>query len=184
LPVPEKLARVALAEAWQPDPREFIRQQKIENVGCIALVGLLLADHRCANLSRVTDPDFMAIFRQDPLKPLGISGSFHPDPCRTWKGGIECLGLARFVFQPALSQLAGRWIQHGYLLKQSVKIATDDEHCSAPFSRALADDRTPSVPARLKPTPSSNQKTMDTTSGAMARGASAGLTVCTMPLDH
>jgi hypothetical protein len=43
------------------------------------------------------------------------------------------------MFQPALDNLAGCGIQHGYLLEASMEITTYNKHHSAPFLRALVD---------------------------------------------
>jgi hypothetical protein len=57
------------------------------------------------------------MFSQYSLEPWGIAGSFHPDSGGTRKRGIKHLGFSVLMFQPALDNLAGCGIQHGYLLE-------------------------------------------------------------------
>jgi hypothetical protein len=60
------------------------------------------------------------------------------------------------VLQPTLDDLAGPAIHHCNLLKARVKITPDNEHRSAPFLRALADQLQPSLLGCEQPTTSSN----------------------------
>src|SRR5437879_6533225 len=45
------------------------------------------------------------------------------------------------MFQPAFDDLAGGGIEHCNLLETSMEITTYNNHCSAPFSRAVVDKR-------------------------------------------
>jgi len=57
------------------------------------------------------------VFSQHPLEPWSIAGGFHADAGRTRKRGIKHFGFSVLMFQPALDNLAGCGIQHGYLLE-------------------------------------------------------------------
>jgi hypothetical protein len=86
-------------------------------VQSIARVRLLLSHHGGTDLRRISDPEFVMVFSQRSLEPLRIAGSFHADSGRTRKRGIKLLGFSVLMFQPTLDNLAGRGIQHGYLLE-------------------------------------------------------------------
>ena len=116
-----------------------VREQQVENMQGIARVRLLLPHHGCTDLSRISDPEFVIMFSQHSLEPLGIEGSFYPDSGRTRKCGIKPLSFSVLVFQPALDDFAGCGIQHRNLLEARMEIASYNEHRSAPFLRALVD---------------------------------------------
>src|SRR6516164_10639350 len=82
------------------------------------------------------------VFLQHPLKPWSIGGGFHADSGRTRKRGIKLLGFSVPMFQPALDNLAGCGIQHGYLLEARMEITTYNEHTrllsSEPWSITFA----------------------------------------------
>ena len=83
----------------------------------IARVRLLLPHHGGTDLRRISDPKFVIVFPQRSLEPLRIAGRFHADSGRTWERGIKLLGFSVLMFQPTIDNLAGRGIQHGYLLE-------------------------------------------------------------------
>jgi hypothetical protein len=130
----------------------------IENEPSIALIGLLFAYFAGANLSRVSDPQFVAELREQTLEPMNRAGRFDTYAYRfrrTLQAPVERLRLAAFVVQSALhQQFCGFFSGHGNLLIACVKITSYNQHRSAPFFRALVVSAT--KPTRRKePTPSS-----------------------------
>lgn len=59
----------------------------------------------------------MMVFSQRSLEPRRIAGSFPADSGRTRKRSVKLLGFSVLMFQPTIDNLAGRGIQHGYLLE-------------------------------------------------------------------
>ncbi len=62
------------------------------------------------------------------------------------------------MIQPPLHDFSCGVIQHGNLLIARVKITSYNQHCSAPFLRALVSSALPSLLGRKEPTPLSNQQ--------------------------
>jgi hypothetical protein len=61
-------------------------KQQMENVPCIAPVGLLRPHAEPANPRRISGPELMAQFSQQPLESLRIAHLFHPYAHRPGKG--------------------------------------------------------------------------------------------------
>jgi hypothetical protein len=125
-------------------------------VKCVTRIGLLDTDHPGANLSGITDPEFVPLLGQHLLEPLRMSSGFHPYPSWSRKTCIKRPGFTIRVLQPTLDDLAGSVIHDCNLLKACVKITPDNEHRSAPFLRALVDQQLPNPLGCEEPTTSSN----------------------------
>src|SRR6266852_2966052 len=98
---------------------------------------LLLANHLCPNLGRISHPQLVPQLRQHGLEPMRVTGGFDPHSHLTCKSGIKSSRLSTLVFQTPLHQLSCVRVQHGNLLVACVQIATYNHHRSAPFLRAL-----------------------------------------------
>jgi len=73
-------------------------------------------------------------FREQTLEPVKESGGLDSHAYRSVKIAVERLGLAALVIQaPLEKQLSGGFFRHGNLLIACMKIATYNQHCSAPF---------------------------------------------------
>ena len=57
-------------------------------------------------------------------KPVGSTGGFHPDACRWSKCHLKLVGIASPMVESTIQYLAGHRINHCYLLKSCVKIAS------------------------------------------------------------
>src|SRR5271163_1341053 len=68
--VPKQLPEVAFGWCGNPDFREALRQQQIENEPGVALIGLLFAYLTGTNLCGVSDPQFVSEFRKQTLEPV------------------------------------------------------------------------------------------------------------------
>src|SRR6266849_6539392 len=84
----------------------------------------------------VPDPQLVTELREQTLEPVNGPGGFDPYAYRflqTLQTPVERLGLAALVVQAALDkQLAGLFSGHGNLLIACMKIATYNDHRSAP----------------------------------------------------
>jgi len=52
----QELSHIPLRWGGNPDPREPVRQQQVEDMQRIPRIRLLLAYHRCPNLRRIAHP--------------------------------------------------------------------------------------------------------------------------------
>jgi hypothetical protein len=74
------------------------------------------------------------------------SGGFDAHAHGSLQTAVEGVGLTTLVVQPPLEkQFSGLVIGHGDLLVASVKITAYNQHCSAPFFRALVVEQQPSL---------------------------------------
>src|SRR5260370_4214582 len=112
----------------------------------IALVGVLLAHFTGADLGGVPDPELVTQFREQTLEPVNGSGGFDAYAHGYREIAVERVGFAALVIQtPLEKQLPGGVLGHGNLLIACVKIATYNDHRSAPFFRALVVEQLPSL---------------------------------------
>src|SRR6202163_1024509 len=154
--MPEQLPQVSLGRRGHPDFRKAFREQQIENEPGIAFIGFLFAHFTGANLRGVSNPKFVAQFRQQALEPANRTRRFDAHPHRSLQVPVERVRFPALVIQSPLHQLPGSLIHHGNLLITCVKIAAYNLHCSAPFFRALVVSATKST-RKEEPTTSSNQ---------------------------
>ena len=66
-----------------------------------------------------------ALIGEHPLNAFGSPGGFHPDARRSLKCCMRLVGFASPMIQSTISYLACHRINHCYLLKTCVKIASD-----------------------------------------------------------
>jgi hypothetical protein len=150
------LSKVSLAGRGHPDSRKPVREQQIQDVLGITRIHLLLAHHRCTNGRGVSDPQFVVVSFENPLKPPCVDGRFDAHTSRAWKRCVKPFDIIILMFQAAFDNLPRTGIKRRDLLYASVKITAYNNHRSAPFLRALV-SQPPSLLARREPTTLSNQ---------------------------
>ena len=90
-----------------------LRQQQIENEPGVALIGLLFAHFTGTNLRGVSDPQFVAEFREQTLEPVNRASGFdaHADRFRrTLQTPVERVSFAAFMVQSALDEATRRFL--------------------------------------------------------------------------
>ncbi|MGA2886542.1 MAG: hypothetical protein ABSE51_00720 [Terracidiphilus sp.] len=118
-----------------PDGWETMLHQQNQDMLRIALVGLLPARVRGANLGGIAHQKFMAQFAQQASKPAiaprGLDANSHP---RSAEQAIVLFCLCR-VLQAPLPALASLLPQKGDLLKPRMKITAYNHHARLLSSR-------------------------------------------------
>src|SRR6202795_436901 len=109
---------------------------------------LLLAFPLPTDLGGVSDPQFKVQFCQQSLEPARMSAGFHPHAHLLSLDRELTVELLRYlrVLQSPLLQFPGFGIYKSNLLKGRVVICSYNDHCSAPFSRALVGSHHQSLP--------------------------------------
>src|SRR6266853_847781 len=105
----------------------------------ILAIRLLLAYPLRTDLGCVPDPQLTLQFCEQPFKPARMPARLHPHshlPSLCRQITVELLRFLA-VLQSPLLQFPGLGIYKSDLLKARVIIASYNDHCSAPLSRAL-----------------------------------------------
>src|SRR5262249_1288750 len=102
-------------------------------------IRFLLARSPALNLRCVSNPQLKLQLSYQSLEPACLTAGFHAHShlgtlCRQL--AIEPLGFLAML-QSSLLKLATLCVKQRNLLKLGVKICSYNDHCSAPFSRAL-----------------------------------------------
>src|SRR5271170_4034750 len=102
-------------------------------------IRLLLAFALPGDLAGIPDPQLKLQFRDESLKPARMPARFHPYAHLHSLRRKVAIELLRFltVLQSPLLELPCVCIHKSNLLKTRVVIASYNDHCSAPLSRAL-----------------------------------------------
>src|SRR5882724_2830341 len=137
--MPKQLPQITILPVRHPDPREAIFQHPSQNQLRILAIRLLLAHPLRADLGRVPDPQLKLQLPEQSFKPASLPTGFHPDTHAQQPGGEITIKLLRFlsVLQAPFFKLPSVGIDQRNLLKPRVVICSYNDHCSAPFSRAL-----------------------------------------------
>src|SRR6202011_4725425 len=143
--MPEQLPKITFLGGGNPDFREAIGKQEIQNQRGIPLVGLLLSHFAGPDFRGIPDPKFMTQFAQQTFEPLKGASGFDSKPDRLAQAAVEGVRLSTFVVESSLDEFAGGFVHHGDLLIACMKIATYNQHCSAPLFRALVVLQQPSL---------------------------------------
>src|SRR5207237_8852702 len=122
-----------------PDLRKVVFAYQLQNQLRIVTVRLLLAHPLATDLGRVPDPQLKVELCQQSLKPACVATGFHPYTHLQSLGCELTVELFRFltVLQCPLLQFPSFGIHIRNLLEARVIIASYNDHCSAPSSRAF-----------------------------------------------
>src|ERR1035437_4947092 len=137
--MPQQLPQIAILPARYPDLGKAIFQHQLQNQLRILAIRLLLAYSLRIDLGGVSDPQLKLQLGEQSFKPARMPARFHPHThlhplCRELT-----VKLLRFltVLQSPLLQFPSLGIHKSNLLEARVVIASYNDHCSAPFSRAF-----------------------------------------------
>ena len=103
-------------------------RSRSKDVEGVAPIGLRLThDHR-ANLGGVADEPRMPETLYQGVEPDGVPGALNPNRHRSGQRGIERFDCRPLVPQVVLTHLTRLGVQHGYLLRARVQVASDNCH--------------------------------------------------------
>ncbi len=121
-----------------PDQREALVLQQVEQVERVAAVGLRLPhDHR-ANLRGLAHEQRVAQARHEFVKPQGVPGALDADGHRTGQRAVKLLHGVAGVGQLAFVHLSRFGIEHRHLLLPCVQITADECHEGDLLSEGVA----------------------------------------------
>src|SRR5271154_1518080 len=153
--VNQQLAQIPLLGRRHPQLRKATLHQQLQNVSCIAPVGLLTAHIAGPDLGRIPDPYLMPQPLQQLDEPLAVPARFDPYQRRPIQSAIKPLCLALAVDQLALADLPGLRIENRYLLPPWMKITPYNLHEG--FSGSSSSGPQPKANRSLKPSYLSHQ---------------------------
>src|SRR5262245_61027366 len=120
-----------------PDSRETVVLEQIEQVESVAAIRLGLShDHR-ADFRRIADDQRVAELPNERVEPKRVSGALNGDSDRRGQSRIEPLNAFPMMGELVLLDLAGCAIQGGHLLHAGVQVASYERHWSGPPSLGL-----------------------------------------------
>ncbi len=122
VPMQHQLPQVALLPIRSPQPWKAVFQHQLQNVGCIPLVGLLLAHVTGPNLRCISDPDRMPQVLHQLNEPLAVARGLHADQHRLCPLLIKLPGVAVGMDQLLLPHFPRLRIQPTYLLPAGMEI--------------------------------------------------------------
>ena len=126
--VREERPKIAGGGIRHPDRGETIVAQQIEDVQGVAPIGLRLThDHR-ANLGGIADEQHVPETLHQSVEPDGVPGALNTNRDRPGQRGIEFFDRRPLVYQLVLAHLPRVGVQHGYLLRARVQVASDKCH--------------------------------------------------------
>src|SRR5271170_1132676 len=153
--VNQQLAQIPLLGRRHPQLRKATLHQQLQNVSCIAPVGLLTAHIAGPNLGRIPDPHLVAQPLQQLDEPLAVAAGLDAHQRRPIQSAIKPLCLALAVDQLALADLPGLRIENRYLLPPWMKITPYNLHEG--FSGSSSSGPQPKANRSLKPSYLSHQ---------------------------
>ena len=124
----QQLAQVALLRRRNPQAREAMRAQQLQQVLGIASVGLLPSHRTSPDLGRVAHPQLIVQLRHQPLEPWRITRGLNPHQRRSRQTGVESSGFTVFVLQAARHHLAALRVQPCNYLVARMQITSDNQH--------------------------------------------------------
>jgi hypothetical protein len=137
--MPEEGALIASGWVRDPDSREPVVLEQLEQVEGIAAIRLGLPhDHR-ADFRGVADHQRVAQLPDERVKPKSVSGALDGDSDRRGQSRIEALNGFPVMGELVLLQLAGCGIQNSHLLLAGVQVASYERHWSGPPLASAAD---------------------------------------------
>ena len=122
MPMQHQLPQIPLLTVRCPQPRKAPFHQQLQNVGCVPLVGLLLAHVTGPDLRCIPDPDCVPQILYQFHEPLAVARGLHADQRRPGQCLIELLRLTFGMHQLLLSGFSRFRVQPTHLLPAGMKI--------------------------------------------------------------
>src|SRR5262245_46253821 len=135
-PMFDERAQIARRRIGNPHHGEAVVLQEIQEVPCIAAIGLDLADYHRSDLRGLADEERMTKALQERVEPQGVAGALDADGDRGRQGGVEAFDVVADVGQLLVPELARGRVEQSDLLLARVQIASDENH---EFSLHLCD---------------------------------------------
>jgi hypothetical protein len=126
--VGDERTEITSVGVWNPDGRETVVSEQLEQMASVASIGLRLADHHRADLARLTHEHGMAHLVHEGVEPLGISRRLDADGGGRWQGTVEPFDGVPLVEELLLDDFSRAGIEDGDLLFARVQITSDQDH--------------------------------------------------------
>jgi hypothetical protein len=127
-PVGDEGAEIAGGRIRNPDRREAIMLQQVEQVLGVAAVGLRLAHDHGPDLGRLAHEQGVAETLHQFVKPQGVAGTLDADGHRAGQRAVKLLNGIAHVEELLLHDFARVRMKDGDLLLPRVQITSDDCH--------------------------------------------------------
>jgi hypothetical protein len=126
--VSNESAQVTRGRIGDPDGREAIVLEEVEEVPSVAPIRLRLADDHGSDLRRLADEDSMTEPVHQSMKPLGVTGGLDPDRHGRAQGTVEAFHGVAVMDELLFEKLAGARVEDGDLLLPGVQITSNECH--------------------------------------------------------
>jgi hypothetical protein len=120
--------KVTRGRIRDPDGREAIVPEEVEEVPSVAPIRLRLTDDHGSDLRRFADEDSMTEPVHQSMKPLGVTGGLNPDRHRRAQGAVEALDGVALVDELLFENFAGSRVEGCDLLLARVQITSNECH--------------------------------------------------------